>query len=327
MTINLCMIGYGMMGVWHSEALIGQDVVLHTLVGRRQASSEAFARKYGYMHWTTSLSHALSDKNIDAVIVASPSQFHRDHAVACLNADKHVLIEIPIAMSADDAQAIADLAAIKPVVTAVCHPLRFRRCSIELTNRIARGKESVLAIETRFLIHRYENIGATGYQRSWVDNPLWHHAAHLVDFAVWTSGDPDMSIDGWMSEIDTKTGIPMTVHIRGETKNGALVNHLLSYCPRERVSETMVITNRDSYRIDLLRNTLTTGDGSRQLVDEQSNCARVTRDFLRACRDGTKPAVTAGDVLPAMRVLQTVQDQWDQRYGVQSLPGRPLPGL
>jgi hypothetical protein len=27
-----------------------------------------------------------------------------------------------------------------------------------------------------------------------------------------------------------------------------------------------------------------------------------------------------------MRVLQQVQDEWDSRYGVQSLPGRPLDG-
>lgn len=327
MTINLCMIGYGMMGIWHTEALVDQDVVLHTLVGRQQPSCEAFAQKYGYRNCTTSLSHALSDHEIDAVIIASPSQWHVDHAIACLDAGKHVLIEIPIAMSADDAQRIADLAATKPLVTAVCHPLRFRQCSIDLTNRIANSQETVLAIETRFLIHRYENVGATGYQRSWVDNPLWHHAAHLVDFAIWTTGDQNMSIDGWMSDIDVKTGIPMTVHIRGETKSGALISHLLSYCPRERVSETMVITDRDSYRIDLLRNTLTTGDCSRSLVDEQSNCARVTWDFVIASRNSKRPSVTAGDVMPAMRALQKVQDQWDRRYGVQALPGRPLSRL
>lgn len=324
MTINLCMIGYGMMGVWHTEALIDQDVVLHTLVGRREAACEEFAQKYGYRHWTTSLSQALNDQAIDAVIIASPSQFHVDHAIACLRAGKHVLIEIPIAMSASDAQTIVDLAAAKPVITAVCHPLRFRQCSIDLTNRIATGQETLLALETRFLIHRYENVGATGYLRSWVDNPLWHHAAHLVDFAIWTSGDTEMSIDGWMSKIDEKTGTPMNVHIRGETENGALISHLLSYCPRERVSETMVITDRDSYRIDLLRNTLTTGDGSKPLADEQSNCARVTQDFLSACRIGKRAAVTAEDVLPAMRALQKVQDQWDQRFGAKALPGRPF---
>jgi 2-hydroxy-4-carboxymuconate semialdehyde hemiacetal dehydrogenase len=34
--MNVCMVGYGMMGVWHSEALQKTDAVLHTVVGRRQ---------------------------------------------------------------------------------------------------------------------------------------------------------------------------------------------------------------------------------------------------------------------------------------------------
>lgn len=37
--MNICMVGYGMMGVWHSQSLLrpeaGRDVVLHTAVGRR----------------------------------------------------------------------------------------------------------------------------------------------------------------------------------------------------------------------------------------------------------------------------------------------------
>ncbi len=31
--MNVCMVGYGMMGTWHSESLKNHDCVLHTLVG------------------------------------------------------------------------------------------------------------------------------------------------------------------------------------------------------------------------------------------------------------------------------------------------------
>jgi len=30
-TMNVCMVGYGMMGVWHTEALQRTDAVLHTV--------------------------------------------------------------------------------------------------------------------------------------------------------------------------------------------------------------------------------------------------------------------------------------------------------
>lgn len=35
-------------------------------------------------------------------------------------------------------------------------------------------------------------------------------------------------------------------------------------------------------------------------------------------------AVTGASVLPAMRVLQAVQESWDARHGARSIPGRPL---
>ena len=36
--LNVCMVGHGMMGVWHSEALTGvPEVQLHTVVGRKPA--------------------------------------------------------------------------------------------------------------------------------------------------------------------------------------------------------------------------------------------------------------------------------------------------
>ena len=47
-------------------------------------------------------------------------------------------------------------------------------------------------------------------------------------------------------------------------------------------------------------------------------------DFLAAVREKRQPLVSGPSVLPAMRVLQAVQDGWAQRHGAQSIPGRPL---
>src|SRR5216683_5541301 len=98
--MNVCMVGYGMMGVWHSEALRAEpDVVLHTVVGRRPDAAAEFAARYGYRKSAASLDTAIADPEIDIVVVASPSDQHEAQAIASLEAGKHVLIEIPIAMS------------------------------------------------------------------------------------------------------------------------------------------------------------------------------------------------------------------------------------
>lgn len=63
--MNICMVGYGMMGTWHSEALKKTGAVLHTVVGRRPEAAREFAERHGYRKWTTALDDALADPAID----------------------------------------------------------------------------------------------------------------------------------------------------------------------------------------------------------------------------------------------------------------------
>ena len=49
----------------------------------------------------------LEDKNVQAVLIATPSHLHREIAVAALQAGKHVYCEAPLAHTVEDAKAIA----------------------------------------------------------------------------------------------------------------------------------------------------------------------------------------------------------------------------
>src|SRR4051812_45823351 len=93
--VNICVVGYGMMGLWHTEALksaLGpMGVVLHTLVGRRADAARDFAAAHGFRYATTSLDEVLADPALDAVILATPSEQHEDQAVQALAAGKHLL--------------------------------------------------------------------------------------------------------------------------------------------------------------------------------------------------------------------------------------------
>jgi len=73
---NICMVGYGMMGVWHSEGLKGADCVLHTIVGPKPEKAAEFAAKYGYAKHTTDFAAALRDPEVDIVIIGSPTEVH-----------------------------------------------------------------------------------------------------------------------------------------------------------------------------------------------------------------------------------------------------------
>ena len=315
------MIGHGMMGVWHSANLDGLAANPHTIVGRQDASTRAFAERFGYAHATTDLDVMLADPQIDAVIVASPSETHVAHSLAAIEADKHVLIEIPIAMDLAGAERIAAAAARTEKVVAVCHPWRHRPELLPLQQCLQDGSEKLALIEGRFLIHRLENVGATGYRRSWTDNILWHHGCHLVDLACWLMG-PDLETTGWLAPVDARTGTPMTAQLTLARPDGAAAQILLSYYSHLKHNEATVTTDRESYRIDIPNARLITQAGSTAIEPEETVCRHVLEDFVLACRTCRRPRVTPLDVLPAMAALQTIQDGWDARHGAQSLPGR-----
>jgi 2-hydroxy-4-carboxymuconate semialdehyde hemiacetal dehydrogenase len=331
--VRLCMVGHGMMGTWHSEALKSRpDCEFHMLVGKEAESAGEFARRYGYRRVTTDYAAALADPEVDAVILATPSEDHARMALAAIEARKPLLLEIPIAMTLEGADRVTEAAEAAGVMLAMSHPMRFRESRRDLIARIASGEERPRLVHGRFFIHRLENIGATGLRRAWTDNILWHHTTHLIDFGLFLlgGGDPERAearirhMESFMPPPDPRTGIPMEIVIAIETEDDQTILASGSYYSRERIYETMAVTERDSYRVDELAATMTTGAGTEPIESEERNAFRVSHDFLDALREGRPPFVTARSVLPAMRILDKAQRAWDHRHGARPIPGRPL---
>jgi Predicted dehydrogenases and related proteins len=344
--LNVCMVGHGMMGIWHSEALKRVDCQLHTVVGRppqpagesvptvgrKPESTAEFATRFGYKRWTTELGEALDDPEIDVVIIAGPSETHADMAVAALEHGKHALVEIPIAMNLEGAERVVATARERGLTLGVVHPMRFRRERLPIVERVHRGEERVSHVQGRFFIHRLQNVGATGLQRSWTDNLLWHHTTHLTDFGLWMVSGGDMAtvedriraVHSVYPPIEPRTGIPMELVLVVQTHDDQTIVCTGSYYAHEYIYDTLAVTDRDSYRVDERRSTLTTSEGERPIPSEQQNAELIAPDFVDAVRAGREPAVPGWSVLPAMRVLHRVQEDWDAVHGRQVLPGRPV---
>ena len=348
--LNVCMIGHGMMGIWHSEALQRvRDCQLHTVVGRprhpatadgaapaagrRPASTEEFAAKYGYKKWTTDIGEALADPEVDIVVIAGPSETHAEMATRSLEAGKHTLVEIPIAMNLADSERVVAVARERGLTLGLSHPMRFRQEHAAVAERVGNGEERVYHTHGRFYIHRMHNVGATGLQRSWTDNILWHHSTHLVDIGLWIVSGGDMStvdqriksVHSFYPSIEPATGIPMEIVIHIETHDDRSVTVTGSYYASWRIYDVLVTTDRDMYQVDELTSTLKVKDGTRPIPSEEENAHLIAPDFVRAVAAGREPLVPGWSVLPTMRVLHRVQDKWDARYGEQALPGRPTP--
>src|SRR3974390_2851273 len=106
--MKIVLAGAGAFGQKHLDAIkqIGGIEVV-SLVGRDRDKTREVARKYGVAHVAAELGEALAQPGVDAAILCTPTQLHARQAIECLEAGKHVQVEIPLADSWADAEAVA----------------------------------------------------------------------------------------------------------------------------------------------------------------------------------------------------------------------------
>src|SRR5450830_61387 len=110
-TIKVALAGAGAFGIKHHDGIKNIDgVEVVSLISRDLEKTKEVAAKYGIGHVTTHLEDSLAQKEVDAVILCTPTQMHAAQSMACLKAGKHVQVEIPLADSWKDAQEVVELA-------------------------------------------------------------------------------------------------------------------------------------------------------------------------------------------------------------------------
>ena len=103
--MKICVAGQGAFGQKHLDALKRiPDVEVTSLVGGNQDATAEVAKKYGIPHHTGDLSEGI--KRADAVILTTPTKMHFRQGEQVMRAGKHVLVEIPITDSVEDAEAL-----------------------------------------------------------------------------------------------------------------------------------------------------------------------------------------------------------------------------
>lgn len=99
------MVRFGLIGTnfiteWFLEqALLRKDFVLEAVYSRNMEKACSFAERYGAKKAFDALSDLYSDKDVDAIYIASPNCCHYEQAMGALTHGKHVLVEKPAATS------------------------------------------------------------------------------------------------------------------------------------------------------------------------------------------------------------------------------------
>ncbi|RQP11027.1 MAG: gfo/Idh/MocA family oxidoreductase [Microbacteriaceae bacterium] len=83
---------------------------------RSQEGADAFAAEFGLPRAHASYEALAADPEVDVVYVATPHPYHAENALLAIEHGKHVLVEKPFTLNAEEARRVVDAAAAKGVV-------------------------------------------------------------------------------------------------------------------------------------------------------------------------------------------------------------------
>jgi len=321
--MKIILAGAGAFGTKHLDALqlidgAGGDVQVSALVGRQQDATEQVARKYSIPLATTSLEEALAKADADAVILCTPTQLHASQALQCLEAGKHVQVEIPLADTWRDAQAVAEMQRRVQRVCMVGHTRRFNPSHQWLRRRIDTGELQIQQMDVQTYFFRRTNINALGQPRSWTDHLLWHHAAHTVDLFTYQTRSHIVTANAIQGPVHPQLGIAMDMSIQLQAATGAICTLSLSFNNDGPLGTFFrYICDHGTYiaRYDDLF------DGKEQKIDVSGVAVSMNgielqdREFIAAIRENREPNASVEQVLSCYRTLDTLEQQLNRNAG------------
>jgi 2-hydroxy-4-carboxymuconate semialdehyde hemiacetal dehydrogenase len=310
-SLRIGLAGVGAIGVQHLEALSTLDNVEVVALADTQSSQlEDLANRHGIRHVCSGLPELLARDEVQAIILCTPTPLHGSQAVQCLEAGKHVLVEIPLADSLSGAEAVLRSQKQTGLVAMCAHTRRFNPGHRWLHDRIGRGAFVLRQLEVRTHFLRRDNANALGRARGWTDHLLWHHAAHTVDLFEYQAGERVETAHALQGPIDVKLGIALDMSIQLRTRSGALCSLSLSFNNEGPFGSTFrYIGDGETYIAHY--DNLVAGYGARVELpaDLPGGVAAQDREFIEAIRHARAPNSSVIDVMPCYRLLDALERQ------------------
>ena len=312
--MKIALAGAGAFGLKHLDGLKnidGAEVI--ALIEPRPELGEKVAADYGIAQTFTELGDALELDDVDAVILATPTQAHAGQTLQCLEAGKHVEVEIPMADSLADAEAVVAKQKETGLVAMCGHTRRFNPSHQWVHNRIKAGEMSIQQMDVQTYFFRRKNINAKGEPRSWTDHLLWHHAAHTVDLFAYQCGEPIVQVNGMEGPHHDELGIAMDMSIQMKTASGQICTLSLSFNNDGPLGTFFrYICDNGTYiaRYDDLV------DGKEEPIDvsnvdiSMNGIELQDREFIAAINEGREPNSSVASVFDCYRVLNEVEQQF-----------------
>ena len=337
MSIRVGLVGFGLGGaVFHAPLIeatpaLSLDVIVTANPERVARARERYpsARVLPHVHELFSSAGAL-----DLVVVATPNRSHVPSGLAAIEAGIHVVIDKPIAPSADDARRLADAAVERGIILTVFQNRRLDGDFLTVRRLI---EEAALGRVLRFE-SRYERWRPT-VEGGWRDlgdpeeggGMLLDLGAHLVDQAIRLFGPPthvygEVHVRRPGAEVDDDAFVALT-HADGVRSHlwmglvagslgprfrvlglgGAYEKHGLD--PQEEQLASGMLPGDPAYGVEPADGwgALVRGDEREPVPTERGDYPRFYEDLATAIEGGGPPPVDVDDAILALDVLEAAR--------------------
>ena len=326
--LTIGLVGCGAISTQHLDAIAAID---GTELGGVVSSSAERARMVGErwgVPWATDLAALLSRPEIDAVSILTPSGLHPSQALAALVRGKHVLVEKPIALSVEAADAVVAEARRRGLTLATVSQRRFEPAMVAVHDAVAAGAFGRMTlILAEGLYNRPQSYYDSAAWRGTVDldgGVLMNQAIHLVDLVRWIGG-PVRTIAAHVATRSHTMEAEDTVTVSLEFASGALGTIVATTATRpEFPTELRVYGERGHARVvgdsivewdppETAPAAPVAGPTTTRPVDQTASSStwgtsaggyiRQYSDFLSAVRTGRPAAVTGIDGRNAVELV------------------------
>lgn len=332
--IETLVVGYGYWGP-NIVRNVGErpELRLAGLCERDGSRIEEYRRKHPGTRVWRDFDGALTDDRIEAVAIATPPHTHHDLVSRALKAGKHVLVEKPLARSAEEA---ADLIALAEDLDRVLMPGHTFLYSPSVNKVKALVDEGVLG-EIYFVTSSRMNLGL--YQR---DGVVLDLAPHDLSILLHWLGKPLVEATANGRSV-FRDGVHETAFLTLGFEDGAQANVQISWLAPRKMRQMVLVGSRrmiqyedtaadDSVRVydrgldfseppanfGEYRLTYRTGDMIAPQIEAAEPLGQELKDFASAILEGTTPVSNARLGLEVVLGLEALEQSLRER-------GRPVP--
>jgi 2-hydroxy-4-carboxymuconate semialdehyde hemiacetal dehydrogenase len=303
----------GAFGSKHLDALSQIDTVeIVAAMATTLEKANGVADQYSIPNRFDNYDDMLGLADLDAVILATPTQIHAEQGLKAMAAGKHVLIEIPMADTLGDSEALVAKQKETGLVAMAGHVRRFNPSHQWVHNKIVAGELSIQQMDIQTYFFRRTNMNAKGEPRSWTDHLLWHHACHSIDLFRYQAGEEVTEVHAIQGPTHPDLGIAMDMSILMKTESGKLCTLSLSFNNDGPLgSYFRYICDNGTYIAsydDLF-------DGHNNQIDVSgvdvslNGIELIDREFVSAILDNREPNSSLQQCLPAMRIMHEIEQK------------------